>query len=203
MHGSFKPIVDDYATGSHIFILEYNAYKDECVYYMEQIKVALQELKWNLNYAANGKTTRASAWYTRSGCKCDYIYGGTAWPAHEFLPWMDTFCDNLNTFLNLDLEPNAMNFNRYDSGEHSLGFHADNDPLFKDDKGESTIVSLSSGAERSFEIKHNYSFTADFKELLKDGDILIMSGRTQLNYQHAIPKHVYEVIPSVEAALLP
>jgi alkylated DNA repair dioxygenase AlkB len=49
-----------------------------------------------------------------------------------------------------------MNFNRYDSGEHSLAFHADNEPLFKDDKGESTIVSLSFGAERFFEIKHNY-----------------------------------------------
>jgi alkylated DNA repair dioxygenase AlkB len=181
--------VDDSATGSHIFKLDYNDYKDDCFYNLFQTKVSLEGLKWDYNYSEKGKITRASAWYTQRGCKCEYDYGNKSWGSHEFLPWMDVFCKDLGKFLNLQREPNAMNFNRYDSGEQSLGFHSDDEDLFKDLAGESTIVSLSFGAERNFEIKHMFSHSADFNELLKEGDILVMSGRTQHHYKHAIPKH--------------
>ena len=191
--------MDDYETDSHIYKLDYNDYRKAGILDAAKIKMSLEGLQWKYNYADNEKVTRSSAWYTKAGCNCEYFYGCRPWPANDFQPWMEEFCTNLKTLLNLDVVPNAMNFNKYESGDQSLGFHSDGEELFKDIHGKATIVSISFGASRLFEIKQMYSSKADWSVMLNEGDILIMFGKTQLYYQHGVPKHDFASVASSSA----
>jgi alkylated DNA repair dioxygenase AlkB len=79
---------------------------------------------------------------------------------------------------------NAVLLNLYRTGKDSNGWHADNEK----ELGENpTIASLSFGAERVFQMKHN---TAGYKQnlILENGSLLIMSGLTQKCWKHQIPK---------------
>jgi alkylated DNA repair dioxygenase AlkB len=74
--------------------------------------------------------------------------------------------------------------NRYRDGNDSMGFHADAEP----ELGENPIVaSVSLGATRRFVIekkKDRKRFTLD----LEHGSLLIMGGRCQHEFRHAVPK---------------
>ena len=74
--------------------------------------------------------------------------------------------------------------NLYRDGQDSNGWHADNE---KELGRNPVIASVSFGAERSFQLKHN---TLDIKQniILEHGSLLIMKGSTQHFWKHQIPK---------------
>jgi alkylated DNA repair dioxygenase AlkB len=74
--------------------------------------------------------------------------------------------------------------NNYRNGKDSNGWHADNE---KELGRNPTIASVSFGAERVFQLKHN---TLDIKQniTLQHGSLLIMKGTTQHFWKHQIPK---------------
>jgi alkylated DNA repair dioxygenase AlkB len=65
-----------------------------------------------------------------------------------------------------------------------MGWHSDDEKSL--DKG-STIGSLSFGAERKFSLKHKQTKQAT-SVLLESGSLLVMSGKTQSNWLHSLPK---------------
>jgi alkylated DNA repair dioxygenase AlkB len=77
---------------------------------------------------------------------------------------------------------NAVLCNLYRDGNDSVALHADAEP----EMGP-VIASLSLGAERLFRIKR-HDGSVVFGERLPHGSLLIMAGKTQLNFKHEAPK---------------
>jgi alkylated DNA repair dioxygenase AlkB len=75
--------------------------------------------------------------------------------------------------------------NLYRDGKDSNGWHADNE---KELGVNPIIASLSFGAERVFQLKHNTIIDAKKSITLEHGSLLLMKGSTQHFWKHQIPK---------------
>jgi alkylated DNA repair dioxygenase AlkB len=82
---------------------------------------------------------------------------------------------------------NTVLANLYRDGRDSLGFHSDDEPELGPMRDDIAIASISLGAARRFVLKHK----RDRRRLsyeLGNGDLLVMRGRTQQRWLHALPK---------------
>ena len=78
--------------------------------------------------------------------------------------------------------------NRYRDGNDSVAWHNDDDA---ERDPRRTIASLSIGATRTFELRPLRASGLNHKRIavdLADGDLVVMQGDTQLNYEHRVPK---------------
>ncbi|NDP26720.1 MAG: alpha-ketoglutarate-dependent dioxygenase AlkB [Flavobacterium sp.] len=75
--------------------------------------------------------------------------------------------------------------NLYRDGKDSNGWHADNE---KELGVNPIIASVSFGAERIFQLKHNTISNLKQNILLEHGSLLLMKGTTQHFWKHQIPK---------------
>lgn len=75
--------------------------------------------------------------------------------------------------------------NQYRNGNDSNGWHADNE---KELGLNPVIASLSLGAERTFQLKHNTDKSQKKNIVLEHGSLLLMKGTTQHFWKHQIPK---------------
>lgn len=76
--------------------------------------------------------------------------------------------------------------NYYRSGEDTVGWHADDEPILGP---EPVIVSLSLGATRDFRLRHRRR--RDLPPVtvaLGSGSALVMRGATQQNWEHCLPR---------------
>ena len=130
-----------------------------------------------------GKTyaqPRLTALYGNQGKP--YGYSNIVMQPHNWSPLLmyikneiETICkENFTTVL----------LNNYRNGKDSNGWHADNE---KELGRNPIIASVSFGAERVFQLKHN---SLDLKQniILQHGSLLIMQGTTQHFWKHQIPK---------------
>jgi alkylated DNA repair dioxygenase AlkB len=111
-----------------------------------------------------------------------YVYSGIrnvpdAWTSavHELKVAAEAACD---------ARFNSVLLNRYRSGTDSMGWHADREPELGD---EPVIASVSLGATRTFDMRHNRTGTAQ-SFLLNNGSLLVMRGSTQAEWRHRVPK---------------
>eukprot|EP00931_Biecheleriopsis_adriatica_P093006 TRINITY_DN66754_c0_g1_i1.p1 TRINITY_DN66754_c0_g1~~TRINITY_DN66754_c0_g1_i1.p1 ORF type:complete len:318 (-),score=32.05 TRINITY_DN66754_c0_g1_i1:37-990(-) len=129
-----------------------------------------------------------TAWMCEPPCTCKYRYGGAEVLPVAYPAWMKEVmaaCMPLCGLLSPDLWPNSCNLNLYVDGQHSVGWHADNESLFQGKFQDCRIISLSLGQTRKFELKCG----RDMHRLdLADGDLCTMEGMTQKYYQHRVPK---------------
>ena len=79
---------------------------------------------------------------------------------------------------------NALLINLYRDGQDSNGWHADNE---KSLGSNPSIASLSLGAERPFELRHQRT-GQKLKIHLADGSLLHMYGELQHHWKHQLPK---------------
>lgn len=79
--------------------------------------------------------------------------------------------------------------NYYRNGKDSNGWHADNE---KELGRNPVIASVSFGAERVFQLKHNVTNQRQNINL-EDGSLLVMKGTTQHFWKHQIPKSSKEI----------
>lgn len=84
--------------------------------------------------------------------------------------------------------------NQYRFGKDSNGWHADNE---KELGRNPVIASVSFGAERVFQLKHNTIVDAKQSIVLEHGSLLMMSGTTQHFWKHQIPKTAKNVAPRI------
>lgn len=75
--------------------------------------------------------------------------------------------------------------NQYRDGKDSNGWHADNE---KELGTNPVIASVSFGAARVFQLKHNSDKTLKQTIILEHGSLLLMKGTTQHRWKHQIPK---------------
>lgn len=84
--------------------------------------------------------------------------------------------------------------NLYRDGNDTVGWHADDEP----ELGESpTIASLSLGAQRDFVMRHKRHKDRKMTIALPHGSLLVMSGATQQNWEHALPRRAGVAEPRI------
>lgn len=81
--------------------------------------------------------------------------------------------------------------NLYRDGQDSIGYHSDDEPELGP---RPVIASISLGGRRRFHLKHQRSGRRWTLEL-GAGDLLIMSGESQSDYRHAVPKTTRKIEP--------
>lgn len=90
---------------------------------------------------------------------------------------------NISQLLKDDpLEFNSCVVNKYKTGSEYIRYHSD----LEAQGPYHQVISLSLGASRTFHIKKNNSFEKEIKTVLNHGDLLLMFGRAQEDYLHAI-----------------
>lgn len=123
---------------------------------------------------------RRVAWHGDSDAI--YHYSGVR---HEPRPWTPDLLILKSRLEDFCGQPfNSVLGNRYADGQDAMGWHADNEPELGP---ETFIASLSLGAERRFDIRHN--IRRKILHLpLAHGSLLTMGGAFQAHWQHRIPK---------------
>jgi alkylated DNA repair dioxygenase AlkB len=125
---------------------------------------------------------RLSAWYGDPGTH--YTYSGKTFAP---LPWLESL-----RVIKDDVERvtghrfNSVLLNLYRNEDDSVAWHSDSEPEFG---AEPAIASLSLGETRLFRLRHRTR--KDVKRVdiaLTNGSLLLMAGRTQRCWQHAIEK---------------
>jgi alkylated DNA repair dioxygenase AlkB len=125
-------------------------------------------------------TKRKVAWYGDQGF--DYTYSNTT---KQALPWTQQLLALKKKIESTTNETfNSCLMNLYHSGEEGVSWHSDGEKALKK---HGAIASLSFGAERKFAFKHKEN-KVRVDMLLEHGALLIMTGSTQTNWLHSIPK---------------
>ena len=128
----------------------------------------------------NVRVPRLTAWYGTAAAK--YRYSGAT---HHPLPWTQELLPLKDLVESLSgFSFNSVLGNFYRNGNDSIGWHADDE---RELGPRPLIASLSLGAERTFEIRHNGNGEI-LRMPLHPGSLLIMSGDFQSCWKHRIPK---------------
>lgn len=125
-------------------------------------------------------TVRKVAWYGDSDFS--YTYSGTtkqalAWTAG--LRVLKSLVEKLT-----GTSYNSCLLNLYYDGNEGMSWHSDDEKSLGKD---TTIASLSLGAEREFRLKHK-RMDGKVSVLLESGSLLVMKDATQTHWLHSIPK---------------
>ncbi|CAK9084802.1 Alpha-ketoglutarate-dependent dioxygenase alkB homolog 3 (Alkylated DNA repair protein alkB homolog 3) (mAbh3) [Durusdinium trenchii] len=181
--------------------------------WFEQLRTQLpwQDLS-DSRYQEEGKyMPRRTIFTVFNGCNCTYKYSGVAVkPTIEppFVARIRLFplmrgvaCAGHGEYCvaasGLATQPNCCNINLYRDGRDSVGWHTDDEELFEGGYNDICILSLSLGATRTFEVKHQPGFgvargshkgPAETSFAVRNGDLCTMEGKFQRHYLHAVPK---------------
>ncbi len=145
----------------------------------------LQEIAWQQdNITVFGKThpqPRLTALYGNEGKP--YSYSNIIMQPN---PW-NTLLQKIKYLIEFRTECQftTVLLNQYRDGKDSNGWHSDNE---KELGTNPIIASLSFGAERVFQLKHNTIADAKKSIVLEHGSLLLMKGSTQHFWKHQIPK---------------
>lgn len=125
---------------------------------------------------------RLSAWYADKGKS--YTYSGIPMVINSWEPILLTIKEKIETFSGNKF--NAVLINRYRNGDDSVAWHSDDEP----ELGRNPIIaSLSLGGTRKLMFRHKTSKeTEKFTTDLLSGDLLIMKGDLQHQWEHQISK---------------
>lgn len=153
----------------------------------------LQNIPWkNDEVVVFGKrivTKRKTAWYGDSNYV--YIYSNTI---KQALPWTRELVNLKQIVENLsNTKFNSCLLNLYHDGNEGMGWHSDDEKSIEDN---STIASVSLGAERKFSFKHKQS-NKTISVLLEHGSLLLMKDATQKNWLHSLPKSSKITLPRI------
>lgn len=111
-----------------------------------------------------------------------YTYSGICMQAVKFPQWMAELADSVAEQTNYPFNRALVNY--YRNGNDSVDWHADDEPELGPDP---IIASISLGAERIFQLRHN--ITGEIVSLnLPHGSLLLMGSRIQHFYQHRLAK---------------
>ncbi len=125
-------------------------------------------------------TKRKAAWYGNNNYA--YTYSNTTKRA---LTWTNELLE-LKAIVEeiTQSQFNSCLLNLYHSGDEGVSWHSDDE---KSMGVNTTIASLSFGAERKFSFKHKLT-KQTISILLESGSLLVMKGATQTNWLHSLPK---------------
>ncbi|CAE7303064.1 unnamed protein product [Symbiodinium natans] len=164
------------------------------------LAAAVREVDWQQPEGRWGPIPRKTAWLTAGGCRCRYGYGGLRIGSEPFPAWLKEVTALCMPLCGLPDEkdwPDSCNLNLYEDGDHSVGWHADDEFLFQGKFTDCLIISLSLGATRWFELKTAAEPFEMHRLLLRSGDLCTMEGLMQKHYLHRVPKERHYCEPRV------
>ncbi|KRG69504.1 DNA methylase [Stenotrophomonas terrae] len=124
---------------------------------------------------------RLSCWM--GDADAHYRYSGADFIPQPWVPAVQELRNLLQQAC--DARFNSVLLNRYRDGRDSMGWHSDDEP----ELGPTPMIaSLSLGVERRFLLRRRDDATRKFEYRLGHGDLLLMRGHCQRDYQHALPK---------------
>lgn len=132
---------------------------------------------------------RRTAWHGDPGCT--YTYSRATWEPTPWTPILATLRQRVEAAAEAPF--NCVLVNHYRSGQDSMGWHADDEPVFGP---RPTIASLSLGGVRRFVMKHRATGARCAWEL-PSGSLLIMRDDAQEAWVHALPRTARPVPPRV------
>jgi alkylated DNA repair dioxygenase AlkB len=136
-------------------------------------------------YGRRVKTPRLTCWYGDAGAV--YTYSGIR---NEPLPWTPSLSSLREGVQRASGAAfNSVLLNLYRDGRDSMSWHSDDEP----ELGANPIIaSVSLGAQRRFDFRRARVEKGARRETrsieLTDGSLLLMSGNTQGDWQHSVPK---------------
>lgn len=154
---------------------------DKADHYLDTL---LETIQWKndeaIIFGRHIITKRKVAWYGNEGYS--YTYSNTT---KQALPWTKELLELKTLVEKLTGDRfNSCLLNLYHDGNEGMAWHSDDEKALGKD---TSIASVSFGAERKFSLKHRVS-----KEpaalILEHGSLLIMKGSTQTNWLHSLPK---------------
>jgi len=142
-------------------------------------------IKWSQQvismYGKEINVPRLSAWYGEPDLY--YEYSGIRAVTLPLIPVLKTIKNKVELVTACTF--NSVLVNLYRDGNDSVDWHSDDeielglDPI---------IASVSFGEERQFQMKSKIDKTLKQSFILPHGSLLLMSGETQTNWMHKIPK---------------
>lgn len=180
-HFNIEPVVLNLPDAEIIYYPQFFDKEQADIIYTE----LLQEIAWQQdNITVFGKThpqPRLTALYGNEGKP--YSYSNITMQPN---PW-NSLLQKIKYFIEATTECQftTVLLNQYRDGKDSNGWHADNE---KELGTNPIIASLSFGAERVFQLKHNTIADAKKSIVLEHGSLLLMKGSTQHFWKHQIPK---------------
>jgi alkylated DNA repair dioxygenase AlkB len=143
-----------------------------------------QELSWRQDqiqmFGRKIALPRLTAWYGDPGTV--YVYSGIR---NEPLVWSNLLSELRQRLMqSLEHDFNSVLANRYADGTQHMSWHADDEASLGP---EPMIASISLGAPRRFVLKHRQR-PERVELVLGDGSLLVMAGRLQEEWLHALPK---------------
>jgi alkylated DNA repair dioxygenase AlkB len=121
-----------------------------------------------------------------------YAYSGIVHPARPFPREIEALRARVEGTAG---EPfNTVLMNLYRSGTDSVSWHSDDDYPHG---GHPAVASLSLGGARRFRIAHKRRAAERYALELTPGGLLLMGGRSQLDYRHALPKSAKDHGPRI------
>lgn len=124
---------------------------------------------------------RLSCWM--GDADAHYRYSGADFLPHAWAPAVLELREQLQQACAAPF--NSVLLNRYRDGRDSMGWHSDDEPELG---ATPVIASLSLGAARRFLLRRRDDPAQKAEYLLGHGDLLLMRGHCQRDYQHALPK---------------
>ena len=143
----------------------------------------LNKIEWKNDEAVIfGKhfiTARKVAWYADTDFS--YTYSKVT---RNALPWIGELLELKKLVEQLTgITYNSCLLNLYHTGVEGMAWHSDDEKSLAKD---SSIASLSFGAERKFSFKHKKT-KETVSLVLESGSLLMMKGKTQMNWWHRLP----------------
>lgn len=142
----------------------------------------LEGIEWQQrSVRVYGKThpqPRLTKWYG----PVPYPYSGLSWDAAPMPDQLAKLAQKVSTAAGEAF--NSVLCNLYRDGQDTVGWHADDEPLFGSDP---IVASLSYGATRTFKLRENGTKSSVSYDL-EDGDLIVMGKGMQLGWQHSIPR---------------
>ncbi|MCH8553384.1 MAG: alpha-ketoglutarate-dependent dioxygenase AlkB [Natronospirillum sp.] len=129
---------------------------------------------------------RLQVWMGDAGAR--YRYSGTWFSPEPWTAELHQLARRLSEQVGAPL--NSVLCNRYVDGEHSMGWHADDEP----ELGPAPVIaSVSLGASRRFRLRQRKAWCTGHERRsmgldLGHGDLLVMRGDTQRYWEHSLPK---------------
>lgn len=183
-------VLKDESRRSFAAVLHCPFAEQQCDYFFRKIKSGTD---WQQPEGPFGPVPRKTAWMTKQGCSCTYRYGGLEVEAQEFPPFMMEILRATMPFCGLKPHewPDSCNLNLYENGGMSVGWHADDERLFQGKFQDISIISISLGQTRRFELRPKWPEEGEptvRRVQLGNGDLMTMEGMTQKHYDHRVPK---------------
>jgi alkylated DNA repair dioxygenase AlkB len=126
------------------------------------------------------KTPRLQCWMADDDVDAD-IYTAT-----QPVPWNDSVLlikHNIEELLDVEFDYVLLNY--YRDGNDYISYHSDREAI---NEGSNIIASLSLGADRRFILRNIENNSNKVTTMLTNDSLIVMSGKTQIFWQHTVPK---------------